>query len=64
VEHPTFCRVEYWSDVRQDWYTGHAGINLMNPAAYALKLGKNGHLARIVSIDSGEVAYSEGADLL
>jgi hypothetical protein len=64
MDHPTFCRVEYWSDVRQDWYTGHAGINLMNPAAYALKLGKNGCLARIVCVDTGEVAYSEGADLL
>ena len=64
MDHPTFCRVEYWSDTALDWYVGHAGINLMNPALYAKKLGQRGCLARITSVDSGEVAYSDGADLL
>lgn len=64
MTHPTFCRVEYWSDVKQDWYKGHGGINLMNPELYAKKLGQNGHLARIVVVETGEMFYSEGADLL
>ncbi len=64
MDHPTFCRVEYWNATLQDWQRGHAGISLMNPALYALKLGKNGHLARIIEIDTGETVYSEGADLL
>lgn len=65
MDHPTFCRIEYWNPVKQDWSVGHAGTNLMNPALYAQKLGKNGHLARIIEVDTGETVYSSsGAELL
>ena len=64
MDHPTFVRIEYWSDVKQDWTVGHAGVNLMNPALYAKKLGERGQLARIIEVDTGAMVYSEGADLL
>jgi len=46
------------------WGTGHAGINLMNPAVYVQKLAKRGVIARAVEVDTGETVYGEGADLL
>lgn len=46
------------------WETGHAGINLMNPALYVQKLSKRGVVARAVEVDTGETVYGEGADLL
>jgi hypothetical protein len=46
------------------WETGHAGINLMNPAAYVQKLAKRGVVARAVDKDTEETVYAEGADLL
>lgn len=61
---PTFVRIEYWNPMLQDWAVGHAGINLMNPAAYVQKLAKRGTIARAVEVDTGEVVYGEGADLL
>lgn len=61
---PTFCRIEYWSPTTQDWTVGHAGTNLLNPQRYVTKLGERGTIARIVEVDTGNVVYSEGADLL
>ena len=64
MDHPTFCRIEYWNPMTASWETGHAGINLMNPATYVQKLGKRGVVARAVEKDTGVIVYSEGADLL
>lgn len=64
MDHPTFVRVEYWNPLTASWGTGHAGLRLMNPALYVQKLGVRGTIARVVNIDTGEVVYSEGADLL
>lgn len=61
---PTFVRIEYWNPMLGDWATGHAGINLMNPAAYVQKLAKRGTIARAVDKETGEVVYGEGGDLL
>jgi hypothetical protein len=64
MDHPTFVRVEYWNGMTASWGTGHAGINLMNPAVYVQKLAKRGVIARAVEVDTGETVYGEGADLL
>lgn len=64
MDHPTFCRIEYWNPMTRSWECGHAGINLMNPAAYVQKLLKRQVLARAVEVDTGETVYGEGADLL
>lgn len=64
MEHPTFVRIDYWNPMTADWETGHAGLNLMNPAAYVKKLSARGVVARAVDKDTGEIVYGEGADLL
>ena len=64
MDHPTFVQIEYWSPTASDWVVGHAGINLMNPAAYVSKLAARGTIARAVDKDTGETVYGEGADLL
>jgi hypothetical protein len=63
MDHPTFCRIEYWNEMTASWEVGHAGVNLINPALYVKKLGARGTIARAVDRD-GNVVYSEGADLL
>jgi hypothetical protein len=64
MEHPTFVEIQYWNPMTASWETGHAGINLMNPAAYVQKLAKRGVVARAVDKDTEETVYAEGADLL
>ncbi len=64
MDHPTFVRIEYWNPMTASWGMGHAGINLLNPAVYVQKLTARGVVARAVEVDTGEVVYSEGADLL
>lgn len=64
MEHPTFVKIEYWNPLTASWRTGHAGINLMNPAVYVQKLAKRGVIARAVDNQTGEIVYGEGADLL
>lgn len=75
IDRPTFVRIEYFNPNTAEWQRGHAGINLMNPAAYIAKLGKPqrnrqgvmtkpGAVARAVDPDTGEIEYTEGADLL
>lgn len=64
MDHPTFVRIEYWNPMTADWEVGHAGINLMNPAAYVKKLGEREVVARAIDKDTGEIVYTEGADLL
>lgn len=64
MDHPVFVRIEYWSPLSADWEVGHAGINLMDPATYVKKLAKRGTLARAVVVDTGEIVYSEGGELL
>lgn len=64
MDHPTFCRIEYWNPVLAEWVVGHAGINLINPAEYVRKLGLRGNIARVVEVDTEEIAYGPGADLL
>lgn len=61
---PNLCRIEYWNQMTADWETGHAGINLLDPAAYVQKLAKRGVVARAVDKDTGQIMYGEGADLL
>lgn len=72
---PTFCQIEYWNAGASEWRVGHAGTNLMDPQRYATKLGqtqqnrqgvitKKGTITRIIDKDTGQVWYSEGADLL
>jgi len=64
MDHPTFVRIEYWNQMTASWQTGHAGINLMNPATYVQKLAKKGVIARAVEVDTGQTVYGEGGDLL
>lgn len=64
MDQPTFVRIEYWNDLTASWETGHAGINLMNPEAYVRKLAKKGTIARAIDVDTGDVVYGEGGDLL
>ena len=64
MDHPTFCRIEYWNHLTADWQVGHSGINLMNPARYVQELTKRDIIARAVNKETGEVVYSEGGDLL
>jgi len=64
MDHPTFVQIEYWNPMTVSWEVGHAGINLINPAAYVQKLAKRGTIARAVEKDTGQVVYGEGADLL
>jgi hypothetical protein len=64
MDHPTFVTIEYWHQMTASWETGHAGINLMNPATYVQKLAKRGVIARAVEKDTGVTVYGEGADLL
>lgn len=62
---PTFVRIEYWSAERQDWSVGHHGTNLMNPQKYVQKVMDGGKaIPRAIDVDTGEVFYPEGADLL
>lgn len=64
VEHPTFCRIEYWSPIAAEWWVGHGGINLINPQKYIQKVTNTGRVARAVVVDTGEVIYPDGGDLL
>lgn len=64
MDHPTFVRIEYWNPLTATWEVGHAGINLMNPAAYVKKLSARGTVARAVDKDTGEIVYSDGGELL
>lgn len=65
IDQPSFVRLEYWNSSTGEWEVGHAGINLMNPAAYVRKMGQNNTLVRAVEVDTGVTAYgTEGADLL
>lgn len=64
IDYPCFVEIQYWNPNTSSWWVGAAGYNLMNPAAYAKKLGANGHITRITDKETGEVVYSEGADLL
>lgn len=64
MDHPTLVRIDYWNPLTVSWETGHAGINLMNPATYVQKLAKRGVIARAVDKETEEVVYGEGADLL
>lgn len=64
MDHPTFCRIEYWNPMTVNWEVGHAGINLLDPAAYVEKLAKRGTIARAVEVDTGNIVYGSGADLL
>ena len=62
---PEFVRIEYWSAARADWWVGHAGINLLNPQKYIDGVNSKGKMvARAVIVDTGEVIYSDGGDLL
>lgn len=61
MDYPCFVRIEYWNHLTESWQVGHAGINLMDPAAYVNKLAKRGVLARAVNKDTGEVAEYDGA---
>jgi hypothetical protein len=64
MDHPTFCRVEYWSPIAADWWVGHSGLNLMDPQKYIDGVNKK-RLARAVVVDTGEIIYADnGADLL
>jgi hypothetical protein len=66
MDHPTFCRIEYWSPLAADWWVGHAGLNLMNPEKYVTKVTERGRIARAVVVDTGEIIYPKGygADIL
>ena len=64
MDHPTFVRIDYWDPQSADWTVGHGGINLMNPAKYVHSLKSRGVIARAVDIDTGDMVYGEGADLL
>ena len=64
IPKPNFCRIEYWNEMTTSWSVGHAGINLMDPAAYVVKLAKRGVVARAVLVNTGEILYTEGGDLL
>lgn len=64
MEHPSFVEIQYWNSAVLDWGRGHAGISLMNPAAYVQKLAKRGVIARAIVKETGDVVYGEGADLL
>ena len=64
MDYPCFCRIEYWNAMTASWEVGHAGVNLMDPAAYVQKLAQNGHVARAIDKETGEIVYGEGGDLL
>lgn len=64
MEHPTLCRIEYWYPGASDWKVGHSGVNLLNPAKYVKKLGENGHIARLIETETGNILYGPGAELL
>jgi hypothetical protein len=66
MDHPTFVCIEYWNAMTGQWEVGHAGLNLMNPAAYVQKLAKRGVLARAVDKETGETVeyHGAGAELL
>lgn len=61
---PSLVRIEYWNPMLQEWAVGHAGINLLNPAAYIQKLAERGTVARAVDTSTGEIIYTDGGDLL
>ena len=61
---PVFVRIEYWSPIAADWWVGHAGINLLNPEEYIKGVNAKGGIARAVVVDTGEIIYAEGGDLL
>ena len=60
MDHPTFCRIEYWSPIAADWWVGHAGTNLMDPEKYVTKVTETGKIARAVVVETGEVIYPKG----
>ena len=64
MDQPTFCRIEYWNPLTQDWETGHHGIRLVDPAKYVKKLAKREVIARAVDIETGDIVYSDGGELL
>lgn len=37
------------------WWIGHHGVDLKDPEAYAEGLRKNGHVARVVDKETGEI---------
>lgn len=61
---PTFTKIEYWNELTANWEVGHNGINLINPAKYIEKLANRGTIARAVLVDTGEILYADGGDLL
>lgn len=62
IPRPTFVRIEYHN--QHGWWTGHAGMNLMDPRAYVEGCVANGRMTRAVVVDTGEIIEPEGADLL
>ena len=48
----------------RDWYRGGGEILLQNPEKYVRAMEKRGDIARVVDVDTGEVLYTEGADLI
>lgn len=64
MDAPGWVRIEYWNHMTASWETGHAGLRLMNPTTYIQKLAKNEVIARAVDLETGEIVYGEGADLL
>lgn len=64
MEHPTFVRLEYWAPIRREWWVGAAGINLIDPKAYIQGVTDKGRIARAVIVDTGEIIYPDGGDLL
>lgn len=60
------ARVEYWTPT--GWWIAHAGIALLDPAAYVVKLQRRGVVSRVSTLDDrlqpDEVFMTPGADLL
>lgn len=61
---PVFVQIQYWSPIAADWWVGHAGINLIDPQKYIEGVNAKGRIARAVVVDTGEIIYADGGDLL
>lgn len=59
-----FVRIEYWNPMLGDWAVGHAGTELKDPSEYLRKLTKRRVVARALDLDSGEIFYTDGSNLL
>lgn len=68
-----FVRIEYWSPIAADWWVGHKGVEMADPEAYIKGLNARNRapkpppvkmIARAVVIDTGEIIYGDGGDLL